>query len=38
MADSYLCLCQVFGDEDDDGFYHGESGGLSGAVTSNMVK
>ncbi|XP_029628985.1 RIMS-binding protein 2-like [Salmo trutta] len=37
MADSYLCLCQVFGDEDDDGFYHGESGGLSGAVTSNMV-
>lgn len=37
MADSYLCLCQVFGDEDDDGFYHGESGGLSGVVPSNMV-
>jgi hypothetical protein len=27
----------VFGDKDDDGFYHGESGGLSGVVPSNMV-
>ncbi|XP_055750902.1 RIMS-binding protein 2-like [Salvelinus fontinalis] len=30
-------ILKVFGDEDDDGFYHGESGGLSGAVPSNMV-
>lgn len=28
---------QVFGDKDSDGFYHGESGGLSGYVPSNMV-
>lgn len=28
---------QVFGDTDADGFYHGESGGLSGFVPSNMV-
>lgn len=28
---------QVFGDTDSDGFYHGESGGLSGYVPSNMV-
>lgn len=28
---------QVTGDKDADGFYHGESGGLSGYVPSNMV-
>lgn len=27
----------MFGDKDSDGFYHGESGGLSGYVPSNMV-
>lgn len=27
----------MFGDQDSDGFYHGESGGLSGYVPSNMV-
>lgn len=27
----------MFGDTDSDGFYHGESGGLSGYVPSNMV-
>lgn len=27
----------MFGDKDADGFYHGESGGLSGYVPSNMV-
>ncbi|XP_029699625.1 RIMS-binding protein 2 isoform X2 [Takifugu rubripes] len=27
----------VIGDKDSDGFYHGESGGLSGYVPSNMV-
>uniref|UniRef100_A0A3B3D0T2 Si:ch211-105f12.2 n=1 Tax=Oryzias melastigma TaxID=30732 RepID=A0A3B3D0T2_ORYME len=30
-------IIQVFGDKDVDGFYHGESGGLSGYVPSNMV-
>ncbi|XP_035648064.1 RIMS-binding protein 2-like isoform X2 [Oncorhynchus masou masou] len=30
-------IIKVFGDKDDDGFYHGESGGLSGVVPSNMV-
>lgn len=28
---------QVFGEKDSDGFYRGESGGLSGYVPSNMV-
>lgn len=27
----------MVGDKDSDGFYHGESGGLSGYVPSNMV-
>lgn len=27
----------MIGDKDSDGFYHGESGGLSGYVPSNMV-
>lgn len=27
----------MYGDKDADGFYHGESGGLSGYVPSNMV-
>lgn len=27
----------MFGDKDNDGFFHGESGGLSGYVPSNMV-
>lgn len=27
----------MLGDKDPDGFYHGESGGLSGYVPSNMV-
>lgn len=27
----------MLGDKDSDGFYHGESGGLSGYVPSNMV-
>lgn len=46
--DIYLIFCakfpktelrrlQVTGDKDSDGFYHGESGGLSGYVPSNMV-
>ncbi|KAM4567058.1 RIMS-binding protein 2 [Odontesthes bonariensis] len=30
-------IIKVFGDKDDDGFYNGESGGLSGYVPSNMV-
>ncbi|MEQ2256001.1 hypothetical protein ILYODFUR_019701 [Ilyodon furcidens] len=30
-------IIKVFGDKDPDGFYHGESGGLSGYVPSNMV-
>ncbi|KAM6933145.1 RIMS-binding protein 2 [Xenentodon cancila] len=30
-------IIKVFGDKDTDGFYHGESGGLSGFVPSNMV-
>ncbi|XP_037533790.1 RIMS-binding protein 2-like [Nematolebias whitei] len=30
-------IIKVFGDKDADGFYHGESGGLSGFVPSNMV-
>ncbi|XP_076002690.1 RIMS-binding protein 2 [Genypterus blacodes] len=30
-------IIKVFGDKDCDGFYHGESGGLSGYVPSNMV-
>ncbi|KAK5868844.1 hypothetical protein PBY51_009821 [Eleginops maclovinus] len=30
-------LIKVFGDIDSDGFYQGESGGLSGYVPSNMV-
>ncbi|XP_056297752.1 RIMS-binding protein 2-like [Pseudoliparis swirei] len=30
-------IIKVFGDTDSDGFYHGESGGLSGYVPSNMV-
>ncbi|XP_072247791.1 RIMS-binding protein 2 [Leuresthes tenuis] len=30
-------IIKVFGDKDADGFYHGESGGLSGYVPSNMV-
>ncbi|KAK2847473.1 hypothetical protein Q5P01_010472 [Channa striata] len=30
-------IIKVFGDRDPDGFYHGESGGLSGYVPSNMV-
>ncbi|KAL0973190.1 hypothetical protein UPYG_G00200100 [Umbra pygmaea] len=30
-------IIKVFGDKDDDGFYQGESGGLSGVVPSNMV-
>ncbi|XP_008295380.1 RIMS-binding protein 2 [Stegastes partitus] len=30
-------IIKVFGDTDADGFYHGESGGLSGYVPSNMV-
>ncbi|XP_044210264.1 RIMS-binding protein 2-like isoform X1 [Thunnus albacares] len=30
-------IIKVFGDKDSDGFYHGESGGLSGYVPSNMV-
>ncbi|KAK5904920.1 RIMS-binding protein 2 isoform X2 [Pseudochaenichthys georgianus] len=30
-------LIKVFGDIDSDGFYRGESGGLSGYVPSNMV-
>lgn len=34
----YVCAtCQVFGDKDPDGFYRGESGGLSGYVASNLV-
>ncbi|XP_028320192.1 RIMS-binding protein 2 [Gouania willdenowi] len=30
-------IIKVCGDKDHDGFYHGESGGLSGYVPSNMV-
>ncbi|XP_053279267.1 RIMS-binding protein 2-like [Pleuronectes platessa] len=30
-------IIKVFGDKDRDGFYDGESGGLSGVVPSNMV-
>uniref|UniRef100_UPI0037E84A1E RIMS-binding protein 2 n=1 Tax=Semicossyphus pulcher TaxID=241346 RepID=UPI0037E84A1E len=30
-------IIKVYGDKDSDGFYHGESGGLSGYVPSNMV-
>ncbi|XP_041667741.1 RIMS-binding protein 2-like [Cheilinus undulatus] len=30
-------IIKVSGDKDADGFYHGESGGLSGYVPSNMV-
>ncbi|XP_017271845.1 RIMS-binding protein 2-like isoform X2 [Kryptolebias marmoratus] len=30
-------IIKVFGDKDADGFYHGESGGLSGFVPGNMV-
>ncbi|KAM3616654.1 uncharacterized protein V6R79_021265 [Siganus canaliculatus] len=30
-------IIKVTGDKDSDGFYHGESGGLSGFVPSNMV-
>ncbi|XP_077422735.1 RIMS-binding protein 2 isoform X2 [Vanacampus margaritifer] len=30
-------IIKVFGDKDADGFYHGESGGLSGYVASNLV-
>ncbi|XP_047450390.1 RIMS-binding protein 2-like [Mugil cephalus] len=30
-------IIKVVGDKDHDGFYHGESGGLSGYVPSNMV-
>ncbi|XP_070685460.1 RIMS-binding protein 2 [Pempheris klunzingeri] len=30
-------IIKVHGDKDSDGFYHGESGGLSGYVPSNMV-
>ncbi|XP_011480680.1 RIMS-binding protein 2 isoform X1 [Oryzias latipes] len=30
-------IIKVYGDKDADGFYHGESGGLSGYVPSNMV-
>ncbi|XP_075892543.1 RIMS-binding protein 2 isoform X2 [Nelusetta ayraudi] len=30
-------IIKVTGDRDSDGFYHGESGGLSGYVPSNMV-
>ncbi|XP_031153502.1 RIMS-binding protein 2-like [Sander lucioperca] len=30
-------IIKVFGDKDYDGFYYGESGGLSGYVPSNMV-
>lgn len=30
-------IIKVFGDQDSDGFYRGESGGLSGYVPSNMV-
>nr|XP_046245486.1 RIMS-binding protein 2-like isoform X2 [Scatophagus argus] len=30
-------IIKVVGDKDPDGFYHGESGGLSGYVPSNMV-
>ncbi|XP_023130024.2 RIMS-binding protein 2-like isoform X1 [Amphiprion ocellaris] len=30
-------IIKVFGDTDADGFYHGESGGLSGYVPGNMV-
>ncbi|TKS80733.1 RIMS-binding protein 2 [Collichthys lucidus] len=30
-------IIKVYGDKDDDGFYHGESGGLSGFVPSNLV-
>ncbi|XP_038549137.1 RIMS-binding protein 2-like [Micropterus salmoides] len=30
-------IIKVFGDKDNDGFFHGESGGLSGYVPSNMV-
>ncbi|XP_061638281.1 RIMS-binding protein 2-like isoform X2 [Phyllopteryx taeniolatus] len=30
-------IIKVFGDKDPDGFYHGESGGLSGFVASNLV-
>ncbi|KAM9733202.1 RIMS-binding protein 2 isoform 1-T1 [Menidia menidia] len=30
-------IIKVFGDKDVDGFYHGESGGLTGYVPSNMV-
>ncbi|XP_057685057.1 RIMS-binding protein 2-like isoform X2 [Corythoichthys intestinalis] len=30
-------IIKVFGDKDLDGFYHGESGGLSGYVPSNLV-
>ncbi|XP_071770734.1 RIMS-binding protein 2 [Centroberyx gerrardi] len=30
-------IIKVVGDKDSDGFYHGESGGLSGYVPSNMV-
>lgn len=32
-----FCPGQICGDKDSDGFYHGESGGLSGYVPSNMV-
>ncbi|XP_029923321.1 RIMS-binding protein 2 isoform X2 [Myripristis murdjan] len=30
-------IIKVIGDKDSDGFYHGESGGLSGYVPSNLV-
>ncbi|XP_008307495.1 RIMS-binding protein 2 [Cynoglossus semilaevis] len=30
-------IIKICGDKDSDGFYHGESGGLSGYVPSNMV-
>ncbi|XP_034024232.1 RIMS-binding protein 2 isoform X2 [Thalassophryne amazonica] len=30
-------IIKVFGEKDSDGFYHGESGGLSGFVPSNLV-
>lgn len=33
----FLLYVQIFGDQDSDGFYRGESGGLSGFVPSNMV-
>ncbi len=32
-----VCVFKVFGDKDNDGFYHGEIQGRSGLIPCNMV-